>query len=1179
MSATLTVGSGKQYATIQAAVNAARGTVTIDIDAGTYNEQITMAALGAVSIAPVAASTMVAGTQYTIAAVGTGVNWTDIGFSAGTVGTAGIYNGATRAGTGGTVTALVRGTQYTITSAGTGSNWTSLGFGAATVGTLGTYNGTTVPAGTGTATPSGRKVTLAGAGIDSTIINAPSGSNGVWISGPSASNNITIQNLTINGSDNSNFAIEKAALYFSGAMGAVSVSNCKVKANGEYAILTSGVVASSFSISGCTIVGKTFTGSAPATKTWTGTYFGGGQFTQANVPRQLITINSGTYGTAIFSNNTVGDADSATGGAVTGDNESATHRANTVMTCDANFAISGNTFDVKCFPFVTGAYALRVRGAGASVSNNTFKDLVNNGLHADNLAIGNTAAVTYSKNVLDFTSASTSSGYSMVGSSYVGGTTTRLCWSVFGGGLPSAVNVYGLGSVIASDNTSHMVYPAAGSHTFASAILAAGTGHTIQAGPVDLTEALIINKSNLTIFGAVDGAGAPTTQIGGANWYSLHVNNSSNISVSNIQVKSPQSSATHYMMHLDGSAAGASNILLTNVKFDNVSTRGISVNSASNVTLTNCVLPLTGNYTLGLASVKGITLTGCTIPASAWGSVGVFTTEVQAVTDKSTSAIDLSNNTWTNSVFAGVGIVNIQPASYASYKLAGASGSAAVTLPAAFEFAYLEQVRSAAGADLGSENVQISNSRIFGQSLAYNALQSAVAPNRIAMYGRNLRLNQVFFDDLFNNAENRAYGGAEAIAMVLEVATAALAVAATPAAVSAALAPLATGALNIDYQSMSESDARDVLKTAASAAMSAAGSSSATAVIELIKAANSNYKASSAAIVEKDALAELFQDGPTVRLSAAETASFLATLKDGNVDPSLSGKEMDFVRAKTGPLVSGSSLYIVRTPGSSMYEYTNMIHGAWYNLVLSSELVGGVVTLTGTEVLSQMKYEDDKLYFRASNSATSAEVPLKGYYTIVRGKKTHRFQHLATGSVWTASSGWIPCIPAGQRVLTAAGWRAVEELRNGDMVVTDAGVAVPAEIHTSTVTTCSKTAPINLPVSMFGKTGNSFVRLSPIHAVRLRKNIWEFPCNLLLDGRAGVTQDAPGQKIVYYHIALPNYLRDNLVLEGGVVAESYGTPFAKANNLQGAKFYTYNKRLGGYTRMSAGAVSEKSKSA
>jgi hypothetical protein len=470
--------------------------------------------------------------------------------------------------------------------------------------------------------------------------------------------------------------------------------------------------------------------------------------------------------------------------------------------------------------------------------------------------------------------------------------------------------------------------------TIAAAIAAANDGDTILVAAGTYSgEQLTINKA-ITIQGA--GMNLTTYTHTGAS-FSVVMSKSGAI-LRDMKILKPHTNTDSIIsVQRESRDIDATGCKLINVQTGSSTAtklaRGVAINGISNVTVQGCVFSeTTASYTLGLASVKGITVSGCTIPASMYGSVGIFPTTATAygspLADPSTSGIDLSINTWTGNAMSPTGgVINVQPNSYASYKLAGASGSAAITLPVDFHYAYLQQVRNTAGTDLGLQNGSISHAEFLGNATIYGMLQaSAGAGNRVVLFGRDLRNNQVFFNPTFDNVENRVYAN-------------------------------------------------------------------------------------------------------------------------------------------------------------------------------------------------------------ASN---------------------------------------IPCIPAGQRVLTASGWRPVEELRNGDIVVTDTGASVPAKICSSTIITSSISAPINIPASLFGKSGPP-VRLSPGHAVRMRKGVWEFP-GRLLRSLPGVTQDAPGEKVTYYHVILPNYLRDNLVLEGGAVAESFGAPFAKAHGLNGAKIYTYNKHLGGYTRMAPGEV-------
>jgi hypothetical protein len=613
--------------------------------------------------------------------------------------------------------------------------------------------------------------------------------------------------------------------------------------------------------------------------------------------------------------------------------------------------------------------------------------------------------------------------------------------------------------------------------------------------------------------------------------------------------------------------------------------RGVAINGVSDVTVEGCVFSeTTKSYTLGLASVKGITLSGCTIPASAYGSVGIFTTTneayISALADPSTSGIDLSatTNSWTGNVYSSNagGVINIQPASYASYKLAGAAGSAVVTLPAAFHYAYLQQVRSATNADIGAQNVSISHARFLGNAMFYEMLQASAGPtNRVVLFGRDLTDNKVFFDSIFNTAENIVYGGAAETAATL---SAALSTANTSAAaISVAAATAASSTLSsINYSSSTVSEAQATIKAAAATVLTAALASSslagASTAVELVKAANTNFKSAPVAIAEKNGVAEAVENLPPVSLSASDAVSLFAALKSANVDTAItSGKTVEFTPAKSVVVSGVTKRYIIKpsSPSTISVDYTPMISGESYNLLLDTEVVGGVPTEPVGQTISQIKYEGDKLYFRTSSAASYTEISLGGSYVIMRDGVSYKYAVCAIGGVTSITSD-MPCLPAGQRILTASGWRPVEELRNGDIVITDTGAAVPAKICSTTIITTSNSAPINIPASLFGKSGPP-VRLSPGHAVRMRKGVWEFPYRLLRS-RSGVTQDAPGEKVTYYHVILPNFLRDNLVLEGGAVAESFGAPFAKANGLNGAKIYTFNKNLGGYTRMAHGAV-------
>jgi hypothetical protein len=178
--------------------------------------------------------------------------------------------------------------------------------------------------------------------------------------------NGVIRDMKVVGFDHPNPAVEYAAIYFRNTgLGSVAafgweMLNCEVEANGEYGLLTdyaAGV--GSLNIHDCKFSGKSFAGSNPAT---------GNQFSVFNVPRQLVTVQSVNAGSNFFVNNQI---IGSTGG-LTVDGVAS---FNTAVTFDpANSVVTGNV--------VNGThgygYALRCRGAGSTVENNKNYSLPSN---------------------------------------------------------------------------------------------------------------------------------------------------------------------------------------------------------------------------------------------------------------------------------------------------------------------------------------------------------------------------------------------------------------------------------------------------------------------------------------------------------------------------------------------------------------------------------------------------------------------------------------------------------------------------------------------------------------------------------------------------------------------------------------------------------------------------------
>ena len=136
-----------------------------------------------------------------------------------------------------------------------------------------------------------------------------------------------------------------------------------------------------------------------------------------------------------------------------------------------------------------------------------------------------------------------------------------------------------------------------------------------------------------------------------------------------------------------------------------------------------------------------------------------------------------------------------------------------------------------------------------------------------------------------------------------------------------------------------------------------------------------------------------------------------------------------------------------------------------------------------------------------------------------------------------------PCLVGGTRLAVPGGWKIVDELRAGDVVVTDDGrrVKVKEVYMTRLEAATADTAPVVIPKS-FGLQRELVI--SKCHAVKLRGG-WLIPH--VAEARAGkqiFERRGVGSPVSYYHVEMPEYLRDNLVVDGGAVVESFGRPWA-----------------------------------
>ena len=190
------------------------------------------------------------------------------------------------------------------------------------------------------------------------------------------------EGFTIVGID-STPGLEKAAVYFQGANSNSKVIGNIIEANGDAGLMTEyNAAIVNLIMDSNTFSGQTFTGDTPG-----GDGFGA-QFTEANVPRQLVVIGGGASGTnthsIIFTNNHIT-------GTAGGSNADGIAQGNTLITIDAqDSVITDNTFQGT----TTRAGAnLRARRPNTTISSNTF---IRTGLTSSNYQLllqNNTAPI------------------------------------------------------------------------------------------------------------------------------------------------------------------------------------------------------------------------------------------------------------------------------------------------------------------------------------------------------------------------------------------------------------------------------------------------------------------------------------------------------------------------------------------------------------------------------------------------------------------------------------------------------------------------------------------------------------------------------------------------------------------------------------------------------------------
>ena len=157
----------------------------------------------------------------------------------------------------------------------------------------------------------------------------------------------------------------------------------------------------------------------------------------------------------------------------------------------------------------------------------------------------------------------------------------------------------------------------------------------------------------------------------------------------------------------------------------------------------------------------------------------------------------------------------------------------------------------------------------------------------------------------------------------------------------------------------------------------------------------------------------------------------------------------------------------------------------------------------------------------------------------------------------------FPCILGTTKVKTTKGFIPANKLKNDSIIVTHDNRLVPiVNIYASDIVTNNKNSPYIIPAHYFTRNyPKKQFMISPLHAVATNKKAieWFIP----REHGDKLKRMEHGNKIQYYHIELPNWLTDHLVIEGETLVESYGVNFHKGLD---SVFYIRSRETGYYKR-------------
>jgi len=183
---------------------------------------------------------------------------------------------------------------------------------------------------------------------------------------------------------------------------------------------------------------------------------------------------------------------------------------------------------------------------------------------------------------------------------------------------------------------------------------------------------------------------------------------------------------------------------------------------------------------------------------------------------------------------------------------------------------------------------------------------------------------------------------------------------------------------------------------------------------------------------------------------------------------------------------------------------------------------------------------DLEVYFKSETDTeprklTNFDTSYGAYYDISNSSVRIYTKHFSEVGIGYTQQN-IPCLTKNTTVLTPFGYVKVHDLKIGDLITTSDNRDVPiTNIFRTFVKGTRKTYPYIIRKSSIAPNyPPSVSRISKGHLIK-HKNNWIHP-----KYSNKFQQDKSKNIITYYHIETPSYEHDTLVIDGGLVVETFG---------------------------------------